>query len=71
MGSLLADPKTSVCSKIGDVDDEVNEELALGNLEWLRMENVGVVGVEVSDAVECEMPEVCIESAVFDVTSSE
>jgi hypothetical protein len=33
MGSLLAEPHTSDDSQTGEVDDDVKEELELGNLE--------------------------------------
>jgi hypothetical protein len=49
MGNLVAEPVTSPCSQIGEVPDEANEELELGNLECPRIEKVGVGGVELSE----------------------
>jgi hypothetical protein len=67
---LVAEPRISPCSQIGDVEFDVSDELPLGNLEWLRSENVGVFGADTSDALEIEPPETCAQIVVFVVRSS-
>jgi hypothetical protein len=54
---------------MGEVADEANEELELGNLECPRREKVGVGGVELSD-VQYEGVDVCIVWPVLIAASS-
>lgn len=70
IGNLLADPRISLCSHIGDVTLELSDELPLGNLEWPRTENVGVGGPDTSDTLEKEPPEECAHVVVLMVRSS-
>jgi len=70
MGNLLEDPRISLCSHTGEVAFEVRDELVLGNLEWPRIENVGVGGPDTSDALEKDPPEECAQMVVLMVKSS-
>jgi hypothetical protein len=65
---LLEEPQTSEFSQMGEVEEDATEELELGNLEWLRRENVGVGGSELSDAIQYRFD--WLESSANAVTSS-
>jgi hypothetical protein len=69
MVNLVAEPRISLCSQIGEVEFDVNDELVLGNLEWPRSEKVGVAGADTSDTLEKEPPEECAHTAVLVISS--
>jgi hypothetical protein len=70
MGTLLADPRSSLCSHIGDVVLDVSDELVLGNLVWPRTENVGVGGSDTSDVLENDAADECAQPVFLMVRSS-
>lgn len=69
MGSLLAEAQTSDSSQMGEEEEDVKDELELGNLECPRKEKVGVGGAELSDAIQYG-PDDWREASGLAVTSS-